>query len=172
MAWSLIQLKERKKFHSTENFIQQKETERVGWGGRTKFEKEGVGNIGWVIIKEDPSANSLKNFSSPHCSQQSFLKNLIPLPLWRGWWGSDYGHQDVRKAMLEFLEKLLANSFALSDAEDSTFSLINRGGIADLPLLRTLLAIHQKSWVPSSLKVMDSFILVAYANLAASRTSL
>ena len=47
--------------------------------------------------------------------------------------------------MLEFLEKLLANSFALSDAEDSTFSLINRGGIADLPLLRTLLAIHQKS---------------------------
>ena len=47
--------------------------------------------------------------------------------------------------MLEFLEKLLANSFALSDAEDSTFGLINRGGIADLPLLRTLLAIHQKS---------------------------
>ena len=74
--------------------------------------------------------------------------------------------------MLEFLEKLLANSFALSDAEDSTFGLINRGGMADLPLLRTLLAIHQKFWVPSSLKVMDSFVLVAYADLAASRTSL
>ena len=49
------QKKERKKFHSTENFIQQKETESVrvggGVGGQTKFEKEGVGNIGWVIMK-------------------------------------------------------------------------------------------------------------------------
>ena len=55
MAWSSIQPKERKKFHSTENFIQQKETESVrvggGVGGQTKFEKEGVGNIGWVIMK-------------------------------------------------------------------------------------------------------------------------
>ena len=37
------------------NFIQQKETESVrvggGVGGQTKFEKEGVGNIGWVIMK-------------------------------------------------------------------------------------------------------------------------
>ena len=42
---------------------------------------------------------------------------------------------------LEFLEKFSANNFALSDAEDNT----NRGGIADLPLFRTLLAICQKS---------------------------
>ena len=46
---------------------------------------------------------------------------------------------------LEFLEKLLANNFALSDAEDNTSGPLNRGGIADLPLLRTLFAISQKS---------------------------
>ena len=46
---------------------------------------------------------------------------------------------------LEFLEKLSANSFALSDAEDNNSRPLNRGGIADLPSLRTLLAICQKS---------------------------
>ena len=45
---------------------------------------------------------------------------------------------------LEFLEKFLANNFALSDTEDNTSGLLNRGGIADLLLLTTLLAIHQK----------------------------
>ena len=73
---------------------------------------------------------------------------------------------------LEFLEKFLANNFALSDAEDNTSSLLNRGGIADLPLLRTLLAICQKSYKPSFWEVMNSFVLVAYACLAASRTPL
>ena len=50
---------------------------------------------------------------------------------------------------LEFLEKFLASNFALSDAEDNTSGPLNRGGIADLPLLRTLLAIRQKSQKPS-----------------------
>ena len=45
----------------------------------------------------------------------------------------------------EFLEKFSANNSALSDAEDNTSRLLNRGGIADLLSLRTLLAIHQKS---------------------------
>ena len=45
----------------------------------------------------------------------------------------------------EFLEKFLANNFALSNAEDSTSGLLNGGGIAGLLLLRTLLAIFQKS---------------------------
>ena len=35
--------------------------------------------------------------------------------------------------------------------------LLNRGGIADLPLLRTLLAIRQKSQEPSFWEV-DSFV--------------
>ena len=69
----------------------------------------------------------------------------------------------------EFLEKFLANDFVLSDAEDNTSGTLNRGGIADLPLLRTLLAIRQKSRDPSFWEVMDSFALVANASLAASR---
>ena len=73
---------------------------------------------------------------------------------------------------LEFLEKFLANNVALSDTEDHNSGLLNRGGIADLPLLRTLLAICQKSQEPSFWEVMDSFVLLAYASLAASRTLL
>ena len=49
---------------------------------------------------------------------------------------------------------------------------LNRGGIADLPLLRILLAIRQKSWESSFWDVMDSFVLLAYSSLAASRTLL
>ena len=49
---------------------------------------------------------------------------------------------------LEFLEKFSANNFALSDAEDNTSGLLNRGGI-DLLLLKTLLAICLKSQEPS-----------------------
>ena len=35
-------------------------------------------------------------------------------------------------------EKFSENNFPLSYAEDNTSSMLNRGGIADLPLLRTL----------------------------------
>ena len=55
----------------------------------------------------------------------------------------------------------------VSDAEVNTFRPFNGGGIADLPLLRILLAICQKSWEPSFWEVMDSF-LSAYGSLAAS----
>ena len=50
--------------------------------------------------------------------------------------------------------------------------LVNRGGIADLLLLRTLLAIRQKSRVPSFWEVIDFFVVLTYASLAASRTFL
>ena len=73
---------------------------------------------------------------------------------------------------LEFLEKFLVNNFALSDAEDNMSGPLNRGGIADLPLLKTLLEICQKSREPGSWEVMDSFVLFAYASLAALRTLL
>ena len=82
------------------------------------------------------------------------------------------GKEIPESSRLEFSEEFLTNNFALSDAEDNTSSPLNRGGIADLPLLRTLLAIHQKSREPSFWEVMDSFVLVAYASLAASRTLL
>ena len=82
------------------------------------------------------------------------------------------GKEIPESSRFELLEKFLANNFALSDAEDNTSGQLNRGGIADLPLFRTLLAIHQNSQEPSFWEVMNSFVLVAYASLAASRTLL
>ena len=60
----------------------------------------------------------------------------------------------------------------MSDAEDNVSGPLKGGSIADLPLLRTLLAIRQKSQEPSFWEVIDSFVLLAYASLAASRTLL
>ena len=58
------------------------------------------------------------------------------------------GKEKPESSRLEFKEKFSANNFALSDAEDDTSGPLNRGGIADLPLLRTLLAIRQNSPEP------------------------
>ena len=44
-----------------------------------------------------------------------------------------------------------------SDAEDNTSGRLNRGGIAESSLLRTLLAICQKSREPGFWEVIDSF---------------
>ena len=82
------------------------------------------------------------------------------------------GKEILELSRLDFLEKFSANNFTLSDAEDNTSGPLNRGGIADLPLLRTLLAICQKSREPSLWEVMDSFVLLAYASLPASGTLL
>ena len=82
------------------------------------------------------------------------------------------GKETPKSSRLEFKEKFSANNFALSDAEGNTSAPLNRGGIADLPLLRTLLAIHQKSREPSFWEVMDSFFLLACVSLAASRSLL
>ena len=43
----------------------------------------------------------------------------------------------------EFFQKFLGNNFALSDVANNS-GLLNFGHTADLPLLRTLSAIHQK----------------------------
>ena len=82
------------------------------------------------------------------------------------------GKEIPESSRLEFLEKFSANHFALSDEEDNTSWSLNRGGIADLPLLRTLLAICQKTQELSFWEVMDSFVLLACKSLAASRTLL
>ena len=55
------------------------------------------------------------------------------------------GKETPESSKLEFLEKFSVNNFVLSNAEDNTSGLLNRGGITDLPLLGTLLAICQKS---------------------------
>ena len=49
---------------------------------------------------------------------------------------------------------------------------MNRASIADLPLLEKLLAIHQECREQSFREVMDSFVLLAYASLAALRALL
>ena len=82
------------------------------------------------------------------------------------------GKEIPESSRLKFKEKFSANSFALSDAEDNTSGSLNRGGKAHLPLSRTVLAIHQKSEEPSFWEVVESFVLLAYASLAASRTLL
>ena len=79
------------------------------------------------------------------------------------------GKEIPESSRLEFLEIFSANNFALSD---NTSRPLSRESIADLPVLRTLLAICQKSREPSFWEVMDSFVLLAYASLAASRTLL
>ena len=82
------------------------------------------------------------------------------------------GKETPESSRLEFKEKFSANNITLSDAEDNTSGPLNRGGIADFHLLRTLLAIRQKSRESSFWEVMDSFVLLAYASLAASKTLL
>ena len=54
------------------------------------------------------------------------------------------GKEIPESLRLEFIEKFSANNFA------------DRGCVADLPLLRTLLAIYQNSGEPSLWKVMKS----------------
>ena len=55
------------------------------------------------------------------------------------------GKEMPDSSRLEVLEKFLPDKFALSDAKDNDSKQLNGGAIADLPLLRTLLAICQKS---------------------------
>ena len=68
------------------------------------------------------------------------------------------GKEIPESSRLEFLEKFSMSNFALSDAEDNTSGSLNKGGITDLPLLRTLLAIRQNSQELSFWEVMD-FVL-------------
>ena len=49
------------------------------------------------------------------------------------------GKEITESSRSDFLEKFLANSFALSDGEGNTIKPLDRRYIADLPLLRTLL---------------------------------
>ena len=77
-----------------------------------------------------------------------------------------------QSSRLVLLEKFLANNFVFSDVEDSTSVPLNRGGMANLTLLRILLAIRQMSRDSGFWELMDSFVLLAYTSLAASRTLL
>ena len=69
------------------------------------------------------------------------------------------GKKTPESSRSEFLENFSGNNFALSDAEDNTYWSLNRGRIADLPFLRTLLVIRQKSQDLSFWEVMGSFFI-------------
>ena len=60
----------------------------------------------------------------------------------------------------EFLEKLLGNNCALSNADENTSALLNRGYISDLILIRTLLTLCYMSQEPSFWEVIKSFVLL------------
>ena len=62
---------------------------------------------------------------------------------------------------LKLMEMFLANNYALSYAEENTSGALNRRGIANLSLLRTLLAIFEKLQEPSFWDVIDSFVSLA-----------
>ena len=78
--------------------------------------------------------------------------------------------------MIRVLRKLFSKQFCFirfrRQPEDNTSGPLNRRDIADLTLLRTLLAIRQKSREPRFWEVIDSFVLLAHASLAASRNLL
>ena len=72
------------------------------------------------------------------------------------------GKEIPESSRLELLEKFLANNFPLSDAEDNTSVPLNRGGIEDLPLLRTLFESNSPK-VPRA-KFLGSDELLFYQN--------
>ena len=65
-------------------------------------------------------------------------------------------------SIIELLEKFLANNFALSDSEDNTSEPLNRRSIGDLPLLRTLLTIREKSRGPRLWEVIDFMFICKF----------
>ena len=68
---------------------------------------------------------------------------------------------------VEFLERFSVDNFALTDAEDNICGPFIRGSVADLSLLRTLIAICQKPW-----QLMGTLVLLANASWAGSKTLL
>ena len=66
----------------------------------------------------------------------------------------------------------IRNNLALSDEEDNISGPLNRGGIAELPMSRMILANSQKPRVPSVWEAIDSFVLLTYPSLAGSRAFL
>ena len=71
------------------------------------------------------------------------------------------GKDKTESSKSEFLEKLLGNDCALSDADKNTSGLLNTGCISDLILLRTRLSGCYKLQEPSFWEVIKYFVLLA-----------
>ena len=63
------------------------------------------------------------------CSLRSVTKGKAGKEIFESW-------------RLEFLENFLGSNFALSNTEGNSSGSLNRGGVADLLFMRTLLAIR------------------------------
>ena len=77
------------------------------------------------------------------------------------------GKEIPESLRLELFDKFLVNNFVLSDAEDNTSGPLNRGVKADLPLLKTLLAIRHKS--PESQVSGKGYTLLFYSKFGSSK---
>ena len=71
------------------------------------------------------------------------------------------GKDKPESSWSEFLEKLLGNDCALSNADKNISGLLNRGCISDLILIRTLVSLCHMSQEPSFWEVIKSFVLLA-----------
>ena len=89
-------------------------------------------------IQSGPDAFDKSRFVITFFNQMVVIEALCSFRLLLG---RKTGKEKPESSILEFLKKFLANSFALSK---KTSSQLNRGGVANLPLLRTQLAICQK----------------------------
>ena len=76
------------------------------------------------------------------------------------------GLRDTWVINIIVIKKFLAQHFVLWDAEDNTSVLLNRVGIENSHLLRTLLTFLRD---PSLWEVIDYFVLLVYTSLEASR---
>ena len=83
------------------------------------------------------------------------------------------GEEIPESSRLGFLEKFTRYNSALSDGQDRTPRLLNRGGIVDFPLLRTLSQIVKKSKNPVFWEVIETFFffLLAYASFGCLKKS-
>ena len=77
------------------------------------------------------------------------------------------GKEIPESLRLELFDKFLVNNFVLSDAEDNTSGPLNRGVKANLPLLKTLLAIRHKS--PESQVSGKGYTLLFYSKFGSSK---
>ena len=73
-----------------------------------------------------------------------------------------------KRYTLVIKNRVISKQFCFIRCRNNTSGRLNRGGIANLPFLRTLLAILQKLLEASFWKVIDYFDLLAYLSYISS----
>ena len=80
------------------------------------------------------------------------------------------GKKDTWVIKISVFRKVFSKLFCIIRNRRQNLWAVESGGIADLPLLKTLLAIRQKSCESNFWETIDSFVLLSYASSTASRT--